>query len=602
MRRYLIALLSTMLLLPLSTSAQTGEDWGIWQASMYDFNQGIVYTIDNEGNGEQVRLPAPSGYVDTIPRQVAVSRDGATYAYMTYETLGDGSGTRNGALVVYDRATATRQDYPFVGISNHALDTHASPYIFGPTNTEIALGYRQANGWFIAVLDIVTRSYTDKLLTQANVPLTGALATYTQPVPVVTSYNGRDVEFYVYPAETDDLPTTLNSFVWNTETNEVTPTLRFTNTDFALFPSTGEVALGNALDEVGATPALGALQNNVLDIAPDFQQLQTILTAPTADLIARAFVRNGNGVMFAARIAGEATFELEYPIIERGSGDILRPLAMLRTVNGIQDMAGTEFGVLLTVDSDIAGNEMGLQQLSGTSVVYLDLRDDGAAGYVPVTSIEANRLNIIWTAYDITAPQSAFADWAAPPTLATSGDGVGGGDNQAGSGVLTVGGTATANTTEGDALNIRSGPGTSFAIVDRASNGTTLSLLEGPIDSNGLMWWRVRTPSGVEGWTVQSADGVQTLLPQGGEAAPTGLFVGGSAVISVPANSAANLRQQPTTGATVLLVLRRNDRVAVIGGPIAADGFVWWNVQSTSGVSGWVVESVSTGPVLEPAP
>jgi len=61
---------------------------------------------------------------------------------------------------------------------------------------------------------------------------------------------------------------------------------------------------------------------------------------------------------------------------------------------------------------------------------------------------------------------------------------------------------------------LRSGPARSFARLGTIGNGTMVTILEGPRNSDGLTWWRIRLPTGGEGWVVDSADGVQTLLPR----------------------------------------------------------------------------------------
>jgi uncharacterized protein YgiM (DUF1202 family) len=78
---------------------------------------------------------------------------------------------------------------------------------------------------------------------------------------------------------------------------------------------------------------------------------------------------------------------------------------------------------------------------------------------------------------------------------------------------LTVGGQAIVQTTAGDVLNLRSGPARSFALLGTAPNGTVVTILEGPTNADGLIWWRVRLPSGAEGWVVEAIDGINTLLP-----------------------------------------------------------------------------------------
>ncbi len=78
---------------------------------------------------------------------------------------------------------------------------------------------------------------------------------------------------------------------------------------------------------------------------------------------------------------------------------------------------------------------------------------------------------------------------------------------------LQVGGTATVTTTGGDTLNMRNGAGRGYELVAKLSAGTVVMLLEGPIEADGLRWWRIRTPDGIEGWAVEQVDDEQTLTP-----------------------------------------------------------------------------------------
>lgn len=80
-----------------------------------------------------------------------------------------------------------------------------------------------------------------------------------------------------------------------------------------------------------------------------------------------------------------------------------------------------------------------------------------------------------------------------------------------------MGGLATVNTTQGDNLNVRLGPGTNFAIAGKLPSGARVTLLEGPRFAEGLTWWKIRAASGLEGWAVESVNDngtrLQTLLP-----------------------------------------------------------------------------------------
>jgi hypothetical protein len=56
--------------------------------------------------------------------------------------------------------------------------------------------------------------------------------------------------------------------------------------------------------------------------------------------------------------------------------------------------------------------------------------------------------------------------------------------------------------TGGAGLRVREQPTTYAKILVTAREGTVLIVLEGPRDSDGYVWWRLRTPDGIEGWAA----------------------------------------------------------------------------------------------------
>ncbi len=58
--------------------------------------------------------------------------------------------------------------------------------------------------------------------------------------------------------------------------------------------------------------------------------------------------------------------------------------------------------------------------------------------------------------------------------------------------------------TKGAGLNIREQPTTYAKILGHAKEGTVLQVLDGPRESDGYVWWKVRTPDGVEGWGAEN--------------------------------------------------------------------------------------------------
>ncbi|MCS6888655.1 MAG: SH3 domain-containing protein [Chloroflexus sp.] len=70
--------------------------------------------------------------------------------------------------------------------------------------------------------------------------------------------------------------------------------------------------------------------------------------------------------------------------------------------------------------------------------------------------------------------------------------------------------------------------------------------------------------------------------------APTpaeGLAVGRTAIVSAEI-PALNVRAQPSVASVITLVLAPGTQVEIIGGPVEAEGRVWWQVRS-AGIEGW---------------
>lgn len=78
--------------------------------------------------------------------------------------------------------------------------------------------------------------------------------------------------------------------------------------------------------------------------------------------------------------------------------------------------------------------------------------------------------------------------------------------------VLGVGGTAHVQTTDGDVLNMRDSASRRGTLIAKLDNGALVTILEGPQEDEGLLWWNVRTEDGLEGWVVEGVDGEQTLI------------------------------------------------------------------------------------------
>jgi hypothetical protein len=84
--------------------------------------------------------------------------------------------------------------------------------------------------------------------------------------------------------------------------------------------------------------------------------------------------------------------------------------------------------------------------------------------------------------------------------------------------------------------------------------------------------------------TVISAPLAQSSTPAPSSAPPTAL----PQAALVMATDGLNLRRDHLRAAGVIATLPDGARVAIVGGPVDADGFVWWNVEA-NGRRGWCV-------------
>ncbi|MCQ3929035.1 MAG: hypothetical protein DPW16_01130 [Chloroflexi bacterium] len=110
-------------------------------------------------------------------------------------------------------------------------------------------------------------------------------------------------------------------------------------------------------------------------------------------------------------------------------------------------------------------------------------------------------------------------------------------------------------------------------------------------DPAGVRWRQVDLAEGITGWITASLDDLNTKRLVISDAVFTTPGIGVGVTITVAADGAgANLRENPTVGATRVRKLTAGETLTVVAGPYQAEYFVWWQVQDASGAMGWVVD------------
>ena len=73
------------------------------------------------------------------------------------------------------------------------------------------------------------------------------------------------------------------------------------------------------------------------------------------------------------------------------------------------------------------------------------------------------------------------------------------------------------------------------------------------------------------------------------------------AAINTTGGDRLNMRDAVGLNSTVIARVESGVRVVVTDGPVAADGFIWWQIRLSTGQVGWVVEQAEGVQTLIPA-
>lgn len=132
-----------------------------------------------------------------------------------------------------------------------------------------------------------------------------------------------------------------------------------------------------------------------------------------------------------------------------------------------------------------------------------------------------------------------------------------------------------------DVLNVRSGPGFHYPTERQLTQGRILVIEGGPITADGFSWYAIVLPDqSTPGWvageylTLVSEDGTNLNFTKGAEVVVDTDFL--------------NLRAGAGLSKTVLDVFASGTALVVSNGPMTADGYDWYEVETLDGDLGWV--------------
>lgn len=127
-------------------------------------------------------------------------------------------------------------------------------------------------------------------------------------------------------------------------------------------------------------------------------------------------------------------------------------------------------------------------------------------------------------------------------------------------------------------VKVHSGATTSYKVVATKANGAALKVIDSFNSATGL-WYRVEISSTVKGW-VFSGD---VTVSKSSASAPSSVVTFGE----------VHLRKGATTSYDVIQTLPKGASLKYISTFTNAKGEVWYNVQTSSGIKGWVSGTLS---------
>jgi len=136
-------------------------------------------------------------------------------------------------------------------------------------------------------------------------------------------------------------------------------------------------------------------------------------------------------------------------------------------------------------------------------------------------------------------------------------------------------------------VNVRSGAGTSYSIIDQLDDGALAEVIGGPSSANGYTWYRIQYETSLTGWIAGTYLTISNTPP------PSGAF-GVNSWITVD-DPPVNLRSGPGTSYSIVTSLANNYGVQVTAAPTTAGGYTWYPVTALGGTSGYVAGSYFDG-------
>jgi uncharacterized protein YgiM (DUF1202 family) len=223
--------------------------------------------------------------------------------------------------------------------------------------------------------------------------------------------------------------------------------------------------------------------------------------------------------------------------------------------------ASAQDAATFTVDQTVITTDgINLRDSASTSGTIVEVVNEGTEGTILGGPSSADGYNWYQVDFDGVTGYAA-GEFLADATSVTT------------STTTTASGTLYVNT---DALNVRDAASLTGSVLETIAFGDTVTDLGATDSADGYTWSEIETASGTTGWVVAdylTSDSSQLALTI-------------DAVATVNTDD-LNLRDAAGLSGSVIGTLATGDTVTILSASEAADGYLWYEVDSTLG-TGWV--------------
>lgn len=139
-------------------------------------------------------------------------------------------------------------------------------------------------------------------------------------------------------------------------------------------------------------------------------------------------------------------------------------------------------------------------------------------------------------------------------------------------------------------LNVREAANSGAKQLGRLAPGALVTVLEGPVETDGYRWWRIENGQGLSGWAADGDGENVWLTGDIGEPRPVNRAVRLGDRVTVTTKGDRHLALRYDAGGTLIRRVPAGTQFSVEDGPVDVEGFRWWLLVDETGAEGWAAE------------